>query len=90
MRTTVWKILRKKKHVRYGKPYSKRPEEGIFKKKFDGALSKVRQEYSVEPIIGFLDENSLHSDPCRSHKYACCTVKARAAGGQGPFSGSWP
>ncbi|MEM3498374.1 MAG: hypothetical protein QXO68_03845, partial [Conexivisphaerales archaeon] len=26
-----------------------------FLKKFYGTLSKVRQEYSVEPIIGFLD-----------------------------------
>ncbi|MEM0124184.1 MAG: hypothetical protein QXF41_01400 [Candidatus Micrarchaeaceae archaeon] len=34
-----------------------------FLKKFYGALSKVRQEYSVEPIIGFLDESSLRSDP---------------------------
>ncbi|MEM4103060.1 MAG: hypothetical protein QXN78_06650, partial [Conexivisphaerales archaeon] len=52
-----------------------------FLKKFYGTLSKVRQEYSVEPIIGFLDGNSLRSDPCRSYKYARCTVKARAAGG---------
>lgn len=50
--TAVWKILRKKKKVRYGKPYiqNSKPEcRRNPKKRVDDCLSKVRN-----PVIGLM------------------------------------
>ncbi|WP_457550472.1 IS630 family transposase [Archaeoglobus sp.] len=74
---TVWKILRKKKEIRYGKPYvqnERRPEnaEEILKKRVNEVLSKVE-----DPIIAFLDESSIRLNPNRIRVVNTPVVKYR-------------